>query len=380
MSASSAALAFTRDLVAFPTVSSTSNLQISAHLRDLLEQFGFETEWVEYRDPAGIPKASVVARKGTGSAGMAYFGHTDVVPAETWSAATAGPFDPTLVGDRLYGRGSCDMKGSIGSMLAAIRREAAERDLRRPLYVAFTADEEVGYLGAEQVARRSRLFREMVDGGARGIVGEPTMLQVVHAHKGTYGFRAVSRGRAAHSSTNEGINANLAMIPFLGEMKRIHDETLRDSRWRDPAFDPPGISWNIGINDHTAAVNVTAPRSVCTVYFRPAPGQEPQLLIERSRRAAEDCGVDFELLKAGNPLYADPGSPYVREVLALAGCKAPGTVCYGTDGAVLTDLEKLLVLGPGDIAQAHTQDEWIAVDQLDKGAGLFGRMIRQWCL
>ena len=125
------------------------------------------------------------------------------------------------------GRGSCDMKRSIGAMLADVER-VGDVGLRNPLYVTFTADEEIGYCGAEQVAQRSELFREMELGNANGIVGEPTLLNVVHAHKGTYGFKATSQGRAAHSSSNDGINANLAMIPFLNEMKRIHDETGKD--------------------------------------------------------------------------------------------------------------------------------------------------------
>ena len=310
---------------------------------------------------------------------MAYFGHTDVVPADSWFSSEHGPFEPTVRGDKLYGRGSCDMKGSIGAMLAAVE-DVGDVDLRNPLYVTFTADEEIGYCGAEQVAQRSELFREMVLGNANGIIGEPTLLNVVHAHKGTYGFKATSQGRAAHSSTNEGINANLAMIPFLNEMKRIHDETEEDPAWQDPAFDPPGISWNIGINDHTRAVNMTAAQSICTVYFRPAPGHDPEALLGRAREAAAKCGIHFEVLKAGQPLYVDPESGYVREVLELAGTERSQTVCYGTDGAVLTELKNLLVLGPGDIAQAHTQDEWILLDQLEKGSQFYAELIRRWCV
>ncbi len=372
------ALRYTRELVQFPTVSNVSNAAISEYLDGVLNKMGFATERVEYADPAGVPKVNVVGKKGPGIGGMAYFAHTDVVPADAWFTTEHGPFEPTVRGRKLYGRGSCDMKGSIGSMLAAIERIDLAK-LSKPLYVTLTADEETGYLGAQQVARRSELFREMVRGESNGIVGEPTELNVVHAHKGTYGFRATSYGRAAHSSTNEGLNANLAMIPFLSEMKRIHDEANADPAWQDAAFDPPGISWNIGINDHNTAVNVTSAKSVCTVYFRPAPGQDANALIERSRKIAERCGLQFDLLGAGQPLYVDPESEFVREVSGLTGNSKPQTVCYGTDGAVLTDLDNLLVLGPGSIDQAHTHDEWILLDQLEQGSRLYAKLIRHWC-
>ncbi len=372
------ALQYAQELVKFPTVSNVSNASICNYLEDVLKRLGFTTERIEYTDSAGVNKVNIVGKKGSGNGGMAYFAHTDVVPADPWFSNEHGPFEPTVRGDKLYGRGSCDMKGSIASMLAATQ-QAAGAELRKPLYVALTADEEIGYRGAEQVARRSKFFQEIVLGKSNGIVGEPTMLNVVHAHKGTYGFKVVSHGKAAHSSTNEGINANLAMIPFLSEMKRIHDQTLEDPAWQHPAFDPPGISWNIGINDHTKVLNMTAAQSICTVYFRPAPGHDAEALIERSRKAAAQCGIDFTVLWAGQPLYVDPESDFVREVLALSGNEKAQTVCYGTDGAVLTDMKKLVVLGPGDIAQAHTQDEWVLLDQLEKGTQLYAKLIRHWC-
>ena len=372
------ALEHTQELVRFPTVSNLSNASICEYLENVLVGLGFTIERIDYTDRAGVRKVNIVGKKGTGTGGMAYFAHTDTVPADSWFSSEHGPFEPRVSGDRLYGRGSCDMKGSIGSMLAAVEQTVKD-DLRAPLYIALTADEEVGYCGAIQVAQRSRFFQEMVQGETNGIVGEPTMLKVVHAHKGTYGFRATSHGKAAHSSTNEGVNANLAMIPFLSEMKRIHDETGEDPAWQHSDFDPPGISWNIGINDHMRAVNVTPERSVCTVYFRPAPGHDAECLIERARSAAAGCGVDFELLWAGQPLHTNPDSKFVREVLELSGCERSQTVCYGTDGAALTGMRNLVVLGPGDIAQAHTRDEWILLDQLEQGSQLYAKLIRHWC-
>lgn len=372
------ALDYTRELVAFDSISLKSNCDVTDYVQQTLTKLGFETERLEYNDQSGVRKASVVGKRGRGVGGMAYFGHTDVVPADDWKFAEHGPFQPTVKDGRLYGRGSCDMKGSVACALAAAERTASA-GLSQPLYIGCTSDEEVGYLGAEQVAKESRLFAEMVQHGTRGVIGEPTKLEVVYAHKGVCGLVATSRGRAAHSSTREGKNANLAMIPYLVEMKAIHDDTETDPAWRHAEFDPPTVCWNIGINDHTRAVNITPPQSVCTIYFRPMPGQDATVLIERARRAAAANGLEFEVKINAQPLYIDPGSPYVREALELAGRAKATTVSYGTDGAMFGALRNMIVCGPGDIAQAHTHDEFITLEALERGTALFERMMRRWC-
>lgn len=373
------ALTLAQEFVAIPSISAQSNVPVSDAVQQRMEQVGFEVERLQFADPQGVPKVSLIGRKGPAtSGGVAYFAHTDVVPADTWTGPSPTPFTPTIKEGRLYGRGSCDMKGSLAAFLAAASRISASA-LRAPIYAIATADEEVGFLGAEQVAQRSALYRELVAAGARGIIGEPTDLEVVYAHKGTYGFKATARGRAAHSSTRDGLNANLAMIPFLAEMKRIHDETLTDPAWLNDEFEPPWISWNIGVNDHTRAVNITAPQSVCTVYFRPMPGQQPQQLMDRARRAAVDLGLEFDVTWEAGPLYTDPQSAFVQEMLQLAGGNSPRAVAYGTDGVMYGAVKQLVVLGPGSIRQAHTDDEWIALDAIQHGADLYGKLIRQWC-
>ena len=372
------AIEYAKRLVAFESPSFLSNVAVIDFVEETLKSQGFLIERLEYDDAAGVRKATVVGKKGEGRGGVAYFGHTDVVPADDWLSREHGPFEPTVIGERLYGRGSCDMKGSVACMLAAAEQFSAA-DLRQPVYITCTADEEVGYGGAVQVAERSEMFREMVEGDSRGIVGEPTMLDVVYAHKGSYGIRATSRGRAAHSSTREGLNANLAMIPFLAEMKRIYEETESDPAWRNDEFDPPTVSWNIGINDHTRAYNITPPQSVCTVYFRPMPGTDAEVLLRRVERAAADFGLELVFPLKANPLYIEPNSPYVQEMLNLAGKPVPHTVAYGTDGAALTALKKLVVFGPGNIEQAHTHDEWIALGQLRLGTQMYAKAIQQWC-
>ena len=371
-------LDYAQKLVAFESTSPLSNVAVTDYVQETLERLGFRIERVDYDDPRGVKKSNVIGKRGEGTGGLAYFGHTDVVPADPWFFDEHGPFDPTIKDDRLYGRGSCDMKGSIACMLAAAE-QVAVADQNVPLYITCTADEEVGYGGARQVAERSELFREMVEGATCGIIGEPTLLEVVHAHKGTYGFIATARGRAAHSSTREGINANLAMIPFLAEMKKIHDETETDAQWQNDEFDPPGVSWNIGINDHTKAINITPPQSVCTVYFRPPPGVDAPALLERARTAAEEHGLEFEVRSVADPVYVDPQGPFIQQMLELSGCEKAHTVCYGTDGAMFREMKELVVFGPGAIAQAHTHDDWIALEQLDKGTEMYLKAIRKWC-
>ncbi len=189
----------------------------------------------------------------------------------------------------------------------------------------------------------------------------------------------MSVGHAAHSSTDEGLNANLAMIPFLVEMKAIHDETLREPAWQNEDFDPPSISWNIGINDHTAAVNITPAQSICTVYFRPMPGQDPELLLQRAADAAKRCGLQLQRMHTAPPVYVDPTSPFVRDMLRLTGNSTSQTVSYGTDGCMFSELRNLVLLGPGDIVQAHTSDEWILLEDLRRGTELYTRIIEQSC-
>jgi acetylornithine deacetylase len=126
-------------------------------------------------------------------------------------------------------------------------------------------------------------------------------------------------------------------------------------------------------------VNITPPQSVCTVYFRPMPNQRPEVLIERARAAARRLGLEFEATWSAPPLEVDPHSDFVTQMLALSEKKSARTVCYGTDGTQLTALKKLIVIGPGSVAQAHTFDEWIDLKQLERGTELYARSIERWC-
>ena len=368
------AVELTKDLIRFNSVSSNSNTAVSDRLQDHLDAIGFMVERVEYRDPAGTGKVSLVGRKGEGDGGLALLGHSDVVPAEGWEG---DPFDPWVEDGKLYGRGSCDMKGSLACMLAA--GEAYDTsDLKAPLYIVFTADEEVGCQGAAEVVNRSRLFNEY--DLRYGIIGEPTLMRVVRAHKGMVTVRAVSHGRAAHSSTGKGANANLAMIPFLEDMRAIYDGLTTDTAYFDEDFDPPFADWNIGINDGGVAQNVTAPQSVCTVNYRPMPRHDQEALMNRVRDSATRCGIEVDIKKTGDPFITPVASDIIQAALQTTGTATTHTVSYGTDGLIFGAAMELVVMGPGDIQQAHTVNEWMDLDQFGQAIGIYRKMIDCFCI
>ena len=373
------AIEYLKELIPFPTVSSESNSDITDCVATWLTRLGFDTERIDYCDENGIRKSCIQGRKGPASGcGLAYFCHTDVVPVNSWSFPKSDPWTPLVADGRIYGRGSCDMKGSLCCMLAAAAALQSSV-LKAPLYFIATADEEIGMPGAKRVVERSTIYREIVASQTRSIIGEPTRLEIVHAHKGGRAIRATSIGRAAHSSTGLGLSANLALIPFLNEIGRIQCEMETLSEWRDDRFSPPTPSLNIVIKDTNTALNITSAKSECLVYFRPMPGQNADGMVQRMKALAESNGLQFEQLFAGTPLYTDPETPFIRELLELTTLPASRTVAYGTDGAVFTELRNIAVFGPGDIAQAHTDDEWIALDQLEKGTVLYQQAIRRWC-
>jgi len=383
-----------RHLIEFPSVSSVSNDDISQWVAGRLQDLGFQVERTEYLDEYQVNKVNLVARRDPESAptqafanndspgsgakgGLAYFCHTDVVPAEEWTGPGEDPFQGVMHQDRLYGRGACDMKGSLAAMLSAAA-SVSPQDQVSPLWIVCTADEEVGFAGAKHVAQHSAAFQELIKQQPLGIIGEPTGLSVVHAHKGITGFHIISHGRAAHSSTRDGINATLAMVPMLQTLLELYQRTENDPRYHDHRFDPPTLSWNFGVRSSQSAVNVTPSHCEAWVMFRPMPEIDGADLVAEAKARAEELGLLWRSGKSGQPVWVDPTSPCIETMCQLVGSQ-PATVCYGTDGGEFTALDQLLVCGPGHIAQAHTTDEWISVDQLQRGIELYSRAIRQWC-
>ncbi len=372
------ALRYAKRLIEFDSTSHRSNRNIAKYLETKLTKHGFVVEKTGYLDQKGVRKVNLVAKKGGGTGGLAYFCHSDVVPAKRWFTKKFGPFEPRIARERLYGRGSCDMKGSIACMLEA-SQEIAWDDLKHPLYFVCTADEEVGFEGAKVVVEDSKFYREMVQHQPKVIIGEPTMLEILHAHKGCFDFTAIARGKAAHSSSRDGVNANLKLIPFLSAMKEIYEQTETDAKFHNNAFEPPTLSLNISLKGDGSALNVTASRAKCAVNFRPMPNVDHQPIVQRVKEAAEQCDLELTLHDYGGALWVDPDSDFVQEALKLVHRKEAKTAAFGTDGGVLTELNDKIVCGPGSIKQAHTKNEWIGLEQLHRGTEVYAKMICHWC-
>jgi acetylornithine deacetylase len=364
----------TKDLVSHNSASQLSNASVSKAAARWMRKAGMQVEFVEYLDPDGVLKVNVVGKKGIGKGGLSMMGHSDVVPAEGWQQ---DPFKLTARGGRLYGRGSADMKGSVACMLMAAAA-FSRKELKRPVYVIVTADEEINCRGAVKVMEKSEVFRS--SDIRYGIIGEPTLLDVVYAHKGSLKFEVEARGRAAHSSTGRGVNANHILIPFLNDVVELEKELKTRSAYLDPSFDPPHAALNIVLSDGGTASNITSPISKATINCRPMPGQNWDPIVKKIRGFAKDRGVKIHMPKPLKPLGTPTESRVVQEALRVTGKRKPKTVPYGTDGMAFGKTMELVVMGPGNIAQAHTVDEWITKEQLLKGVDVFTEMVKRFCV
>ena len=268
------------------------------------------------------------------------------------------------------------MKGSLACALQAAS-SIDESSQKSPIYFVVTSDEEVGMLGAQLVNSQSKFFQEMVDGDTLGIVGEPTQLGVFHAHKGGQRLAVRARGRSAHTSTNEGINANYQLIPALTELLAIREESETNPKYQNSDFDPPTLSWNMTITNEPEAVNVTTSLAQVNLFLRTMPGVDHSPLLAAIKNMCAKHKLEMEIKDAVEPWQVPKDSAWIQEMLALAGHAESHSVCFATDAGILQRLKRMLICGPGDIQQAHRSDEWISFDQLSKGVDLFTRAFRQ---
>lgn len=363
----------TKKLVTFQSVSKMSNAPISDYIQAILAEIGAVVERLEYTDDNGELKVNLVGKIGEGSGGLAFCSHSDTVPGQEadWAA-----FEPVQADGRLYGRGSCDMKGPLAAtMIAASQFDASK--LKRPIYIVVTADEEIGLFGAKYVAEHSQMLRE--DKPAYGVIAEPTSMIPVYAHKGGVHVRVTSKGVAAHSSTDKGVSANFQLARFMAEMADLKELVMRDRSFMNDEFDPPTNGFNMTVTDFNTPGNVTAPLAICRVGFRGMPHANKEKLAEVITTTAEKYGLEH-VTHIFEPLYVAKDSALVKTAVRATNGRVPETVPYGTDGLYLQEvIPQMVVLGPGDINVAHTVGEFVPVPELLQAVTAYEKMIVDLC-
>ena len=262
------------------------------------------------------------------------------------------------------------MKGSVAAMLTA-----AIRPTSGPVWVVLTADEEVGFGGAWSVVESSKHFEDLKRRNPVAIIGEPTGGTVLHGHKGGVVWSLVATGSQGHSSFGVGESATRRLLPALQTVSEVVETLRSDPKFSDRRFDPPGPTPNVRIVDSSPAVNVTSSTARIQVFVRLTPDLDLRRFEDQLASAAARCeGVSFSTTPTWNALYRDPESQYLKDLCALTG-QPSATAAYGTDGCVFRDVRRIAVCGPGLIDQAHTTDEYITLDALRAGVGLYRRLL-----
>jgi acetylornithine deacetylase len=363
------ALDLVKDLIAFDTTSRDSNLALIDYAQILLEKVGARCN--RTYDTSGR-KANLLASFGPeGDGGFVLSGHTDVVPVDgqAWSS---DPFMPEVRDAKLYGRGACDMKGFVGVALA-LAPQIAEARLKLPIHFALSYDEEVGCVGVKGLLEDLKA-RNLKPGLA--IIGEPTMMKIVGAHKG--GAKLVTRacGREAHSSGPEkGANAVMMAGEFVALLESVWDELRADE---DLRFDPPHSTVQATIIHGGTAVNILAREAEVTWEYRCLPDRDPGKIIERVKertaaevlpkyqRRAPEAAFDTTLHAQYPGLRLDEDSPAIRLARELTGANQVGAVAYGTEAGHFQAYGiPAVICGPGSIEQAHRPDEFCALSELE---------------
>jgi acetylornithine deacetylase len=360
-------------LIGLDSQSHVSNVAVADYVVGLVGQAATRVERIEYADRAGLQKISIVAQFGEGRGGLALSSHMDTVPGLGWSS---DPFQATAEGDRLYGLGACDMKGPLAATLVAALAYLG-RGYTKPLTLLLSADEETDTEGALRIARESKILADVRPQYC--VIAEPTDLRVANAHKAAVTFSATTTGRAAHSSTGQGVNANIRMIPFANDMWSLYKELTENEDYFDAHFEPPYPDWNIVIDNFDTAPNVTVPKSHVTVNFRYTPQLDPAPIIRRVEESARINGVDLDYWSSGDPLFTPADSPLVRLALELAGEREPVNVPYRTDACIFASAFPCVVYGAGSHEQAHTVDEWVSVAQLHRSVKFYEDAISRVC-
>jgi len=378
-------LALIERLIGFDTTSRGSNLGLIEWTRDYLKAYGIESR-LTY-DATG-KKANLFATVQKGSQpGIVLSGHTDVVPVDgqNWSS---DPFKATVRGDRLYGRGACDMKSYLAVILAMAPRFAAA-NLKAPIHFALSYDEEVGCIGARGLLED--LARNNIH-PAGAIIGEPTSMQPVIAHKGKRAYQCCVRGKEAHSAlTPQGVNAIEYAARIISYIRHMA-ERMQACEPRDHGFDVPFTTLQTGVISGGTAGNIVPRECIFQFEFRYLPGADPdalereikdyaeRVILPEMRRTDPDTSISIET-KSDNPgLSTSEKDEITHLAQALSRNASTTKVAYLTEGGLFQQAGiPAIICGPGSIEQAHKPDEYVTLEQVALCESFMERLLENMC-
>ncbi|MGH1416156.1 MAG: acetylornithine deacetylase [Pelagimonas sp.] len=372
--------AILRDLIAFPTVSSDSNLAMIDYIGDLLQNAGARVEII--KAPCGT-KANLFATLGPDvGGGIVLSGHSDVVPVadQDWSS---DPFDMVEKNGNLYGRGTCDMKGFIAATLAMAPQFAAQIQTR-PLHFAFTYDEEIGCFGARHLAD-TLAARDLSPSVA--IIGEPTMMRIIEGHKGCYEYSTHFHGLEGHGSAPDlGVNAVEIAVQYVARLLDLKAQLPAKAPETCP-FDPPWTTVNVGALNGGVAHNVIASRAQVDWEMRPVQTSDADFvksalrdlcdteLLPKMRAVFPDARIELETIGEVAGLIPTETNEARQIVSELTGGNSADLVAFSTEAGIFQALGMdVVVCGPGSIEQAHKADEYLAEDQLIQCLTMLSRL------
>ncbi|KIC09224.1 acetylornithine deacetylase [Leisingera sp. ANG-M1] len=364
-------------LIGFDTVSCNSNLELAAYVEGFLAERGFAV--MRLPSPDGS-KTGLYAEKGPAGRGVLLSAHTDVVPVDgqDWSR---DPFRLTRDGDRVYGRGTTDMKGYAASALALADR-AAKADLKEPLKIALSYDEEVGCVGIQEMLER---LAPLIGQPRACFVGEPTEMEVAIGHKGKAALRAVCHGQSGHSALAPNFTNALHLAgDFLAELRTLQEDFAANGA-RDTAYAVPYSTVHAGKMSGGTALNIVPDRAELTFEYRHLAADRGADILARIQAAADrvsarypaEASVEVEQYNAYPGLDVPADSPVVPFAQKLAQSNSTTKVAFGTEAGFFDQLGvPTVVCGPGSMeGQGHKPDEYLELSQLAACDAMMDRIL-----
>ena len=372
------------DLIAFPTVSYDSNLDMIDYIAGYLEERGARVD--VFKDETGH-KANLFATIGPdGDGGLVLSGHSDVVPVtdQDW---TDDPFQMVECEGKLFGRGTCDMKGFIAATLA-MAPEFAKAPLTRPIHFAFTHDEETGCIGAGHLVEA---LRERDIHPSMAIIGEPTMMRIIEGHKGCYEYTTRFQGLEGHGSAPDvGVNAVEYAVRYVNRLMELRED-LKSMTPAGSQFEPPWTTMNIGALQGGSVHNVIAPKAEVKWEMRTVQTSDADyvkseighycenVLLPAMQAVHPNASIETEIMGEVAGLIPTDENEARQIVSELTGANTTDLVAFGTEAGLFQSLGMdVIVCGPGSIEQAHKADEFLAIDQLTQCLTLLEKLTKRF--